>query len=114
MEQNLVDICSKFEFERVQNIREMIRFLNERELINGRTATLLTEIIKISSRGIHGEIISKEYITFVLDTLPEVERIFESIKNRIEYFVCPSCKYWGFTQNTNQCPKCGFNSNDYK
>jgi rubrerythrin len=113
LEQNLVDICSKFGFERIQNIREMIRFLNQKELINGSMADLLTEIIKISSRGIHGEILSKEYIAFIQNTLPQVEQIFQSINNRIEYFVCPKCKYSGFTQNTSQCPKCGFNTDEY-
>jgi len=84
LEKNLVDICSKLGFERLQNTREMIRFLNQKELINGKTVDLLTEINKISSRGIHGEILSEEYINFINEALPEVEQIFQSIYNRID------------------------------
>ena len=48
------------DLEKIQNLREMVRYLNQLEVINGRTADLLTEVIKISSRGVHGEIISSE------------------------------------------------------
>jgi hypothetical protein len=113
IEKNLADICSKFGFERIQNMREMVRFLNQKELINGSKADLLIEIIKISSRGIHGEILSNEYIAFIQNSLPMVEQIFQSINNRIEYFVCPKCKYSGFTQNSSQCPQCGFNTDEF-
>lgn len=84
LEQNLIDICNKLAAEKTQDLNEMVRFLNHKKIINERIADLWLEIIKISSRGIHGEILSIDYINFVQDVLPEVEKVFEIIKNKIE------------------------------
>ena len=53
------------------------------------------------------------YIEFVKETMPVIQNKFTEIGDRIEYFVCPRCRYSGFTINPNQCPKCKFNSDDY-
>lgn len=113
IERNLVQIVSKFGFERIHNMREMVTFILTRELISGKTADMLLEVIKISSRGIHGEIVSPQYIEFIHTMMPEIEKVFEELHNRIELYSCPKCKQTSYSAYQNQCSICGFISDDY-
>lgn len=46
-------------------IMKMLQTLNRAEIINGMTCDLISQVSRIANRGVHGEIISDEYITFV-------------------------------------------------
>ena len=52
----------------------MMQHLKRAEVINGMTCDLISQIIKIANRGVHGEIVSAEYVNFVQETYPEIVR----------------------------------------
>ena len=49
----------------------MVKMLLKEELISGMTSDLISQVCKIANRGVHGEIVSDEYITFVRETYPK-------------------------------------------
>ena len=90
----------------------MIQILNQAEIINGMTCDLISQVAKIANRGVHGEIVSDEYITFVQETYPEIMRQLKEADSRLKYMTCPRCKYSGYSTNENVCPQCGHISDD--
>ena len=59
-------------------LSEMVKCLFKKEVIDEVTMELITQVIKIAMRGIHGEIVSDEYIEFVQRVYPEIESKLES------------------------------------
>ena len=51
----------------------MTEHLVRHEILDGMTADLIFQVIKIANRGVHGEIISDEYIDFVRKVYPEIK-----------------------------------------
>ena len=90
----------------------MIRLLNRAEVINGMTCDLIGQVIKITNRGVHGEIVSAEYVTFVEETYPEIMRQLKAASSRLVYITCPKCKYSGYSIYENVCPNCGYTHDD--
>ena len=93
-------------------IMKMLQTLNRAEIINGMTCDLISQVSRIANRGVHGEIISDEYITFVQETYPEIMRQLKEADSRLKYMTCPRCKYSGYSTNENVCPQCGYISDD--
>ena len=65
------------------------------------------EVQKITSRGIHGEIVSDEYITFVKTVRQKLLQQLKEISKKIEYIKCLNCGYSGYSKDGKICPKCG-------
>ena len=86
--------------------------LAKSEIINGMTCDLIGQVVKIANRGVHGEIISDEYITFVQESYPEIMRQLKEASSQLKYITCPRCKYSGYTMFENVCPQCGYVSDD--
>lgn len=112
LEKTLTDLCEKTNYEGNKSTYEMIRYLIRSELINGKTADMLNQIIKISNRGVHGEIVSNEYINFIKKVLPELQKQLNEININLHYFVCPKCKNYVYSRYNNICTNCGFNNDD--
>lgn len=110
LEKTLTDLCEKTGYEGSKSMHEMMRHLIRCELINGKTEDLISQIIKIANRGVHGEIVSKEYIDFIKQVLPELKKQLYEATTRLHYCICPRCKYSGYSRFENVCPKCGFTS----
>ncbi|MDE7334284.1 MAG: hypothetical protein K2O16_19060 [Lachnospiraceae bacterium] len=51
----------------------MIKRLVQHEILDGMTADLIMEVVGIANRGVHGEIISDEYINFVRQVYPRIQ-----------------------------------------
>ena len=112
LEKSLTDLCEKTDYNGRKSMYEMIRHLNRYELINGKTVELINQITKIANRGVHGEIVSKEYIDFIKQVFPELQKQLYEANRQLHYCVCPRCKYSGYSLFENVCPKCGFTSED--
>lgn len=108
LEKVLSELCEKTDYSGNKNMRQMLRHLNMCELINGATADLISQVIQIANRGVHGEIVSKEYIDFVQQALPEVHQLLEEANSRLHHCICPRCKYSGYSRFENVCPNCGY------
>lgn len=93
----------------------MIHYLLRCEVIDNNIAGLLQETIKIANRGVHGEILSNDYITFVKKVFPDVKYTLEQANQRYNgkaFFICPRCHYAGPSTSNSICPQCGYVSDD--
>ncbi|MGI6586854.1 MAG: TFIIB-type zinc ribbon-containing protein [Lutisporaceae bacterium] len=112
LEKNLTDLCEKTDYKGPKSMHEMIKHLSRCELIYGKTVYLIKQIINIANRGIHGEIVSNEYIDFIKQVLPELQIQLYEANAQLHYFTCPRCKYSNYSRLENVCPNCGFVSDD--
>ena len=113
LEKILADLCEKTNYNSNKSIHEMVRHLYRCELINCKIVDLINQIIKIANRGVHGEIVSSEYIDFIKKVLPELQKQLNEANTQLHYCNCPRCKYSGYSRFENVCPKCGFTSDEF-
>lgn len=116
LEKQLSALCNFFQYGERKSIYAMTQFLVQHEVFDRNTAELIREIINIANRGVHGEIIDDDYIRFIKNTYPTIKKALEKqynfYSNNRYYFVCPRCKYNGPSKYSNECPKCGFISDN--
>lgn len=114
IETTLRELCEKtgHSIKIPMSMMSMVQILNRAEIINGMTCDLISQVAKIANRGVHGEIVSDEYIAFVQETYPEIMRQLKEADSRLKYMTCPRCKYSGYSTNENVCPQCGYISDD--
>lgn len=84
-----------------------IQMLYKLEVLDAVTFDLLSQVLKIANRGVHGEIVSDEYIDFVKEAFPQIRWSLKQISNDLYYIVCPKCNYSGYSKFENVCPRCG-------
>lgn len=113
IEKQLLKLINKVGYENKQSLLEVVEILFRLEILDGFTADLIKQIVKITDRGIHGEIISDEYIRFIKTTYPEVEKRLKDVSENLCLTACPRCKYVGYSKYENVCPKCGYVYDDY-
>lgn len=81
LEKQLFALCNLFQYEVQYNERRtmysMVQFLIQHEVINRNTAELIRKILNIANRGVHGEIIDNDYILFVKNTYPKIQKVLE-------------------------------------
>lgn len=108
IETTLRELCEKLDLHiNSLSVEEMAHALNHVQVINGMTCDLISQVAKIATRGVHGEIVSHEYMTFVQETYPEIVRQLNEVNSALRFIICPKCKYSGYSTNENFCPKCG-------
>lgn len=100
---------------RIPTINQLLNVAITSGFLDNKTTDYIKQIFTICNRGIHGEIVSDEYIGFVKRVLPQVLDKINTITSRMGhkyYFVCPRCKYAGYAEHENVCPSCGFITDD--
>lgn len=116
LEKQLSALCNFFQYGERRSIHAMAQFLVQHEVFDHKTAELIREIINIANRGVHGEIIDDDYVRFVKNTYPAIKQALDNeynfYSNNRYYFTCQRCKYTGPSKYRNECPKCGFVSDD--
>lgn len=117
LEKQLSALCNIFQYGERRSMYSMIQMLLQHEVIDRNTVGLLREIINITNRGVHGEIVDDDYIDFVKKTYPIIKRTLDTAHNfytnNSYYYECPKCHYRGPSKYSNACPNCGFTSDDY-
>ena len=108
IETALSDLCEKIGFQDKMPLHRSLQAIFKYELIDNITFDLINQVVKIANRGVHGEIVSDEYISFVKETQPEIQRQLTEASKKLHYIVCPKCKYTGYSRYENFCPQCGF------
>lgn len=106
------DLCEKLGYENKIPLTRMIHLLRKGEVIDGITCDLISQICKIANRGVHGEIVSDEYINFVRETTPKVIEILENASDKLKFVMCPKCHFSGYSIYENVCPQCGCVNDD--
>jgi len=94
-------------------LSELLRF----KVINHEKYKLITDVLAILNRGIHGEDISDDYISFVKDVYPVIfkylnELLPEAVKKYNFICACPRCNAVGPSIYQNVCMNCGYVSGD--
>lgn len=112
IETALSDLSEKIGFQDKMPLYRSLQAILKYELIDSITFDLINQVIKIANRGVHGEIVSDEYINFVKETQPEIQRQLTEASKKLHYMVCPKCNYIGYSRYENVCPQCGFTSGD--
>lgn len=94
---------------------QMITHIVKNGLIDEKILDYVLQVSRICNRGIHGEIISAEYIKLVEALLPKILSELNTITSRLGYkyfFVCPRCRFSGYSEFENVCPACKFVSDE--
>lgn len=78
-------MCEKIGYGDIMSIMRMMRLLNREEILNGVTCDLIYQVNKIANRGVHGEIVSEEYLDFVKKTYPEIKRQLQEATAKLNY-----------------------------
>lgn len=116
LEKQLSALCNMFQYGERRSMYSMAQFLVQHEVLDRRTADLIREVITIANRGVHGEIIDKDYIQFVRKTHPMIKYTLDKAhnfySNNSYYCECPKCHYQGPSKYSNVCPNCGFVSDN--
>jgi len=115
LDKYLNKICDSNDYTYVIPLMKRIDMLNRKNLITSDTYQYLRQVLNICNRGIHGEIISDEYINFVKGIIPRMYSQLNEVTKRMEFkniMTCPRCKFTGYSEYENVCPKCGFVSDD--
>lgn len=106
--QELSKIIEKIGYNSNMTLSDMIEILYRGEILDGLTIDLLRQIIKITSRGLQGEIISNEYINFIEQVYPDVQHKLDEASNNFFFISCPRCRFAGYSKYENVCPQCGY------
>ena len=86
IEKNLREMSERLGYNGNMPIPKMVQQLNHIQVIDGVTCDLILQVNKIATRGVHGEIVSEEYIEFVEKTHPEImKRLKEAFSQVDEY-----------------------------
>lgn len=79
----LRELCERTGSGEKMSIPQMVNVLRRAEIIDGMTCDMIFQIIKIANRGVHGETVSEEYVSFVNKTYPEIIRQLNEASIRI-------------------------------
>lgn len=116
LEKQLTALCNLFQYGERRSMYAMTQVLMQHEVIDFKIVELIREVINITNRGVHGEIVDDDYLQFVKNTYSTIKNALDSAHSFYTdsryYCVCPTCRYEGPSKYKNVCPKCGFVSDD--
>lgn len=85
IETTLSELTEKLGYNEKMPMMKMVQALYRGEVIDGVTADLISQVVKIANRGVHGEIVSDEYINFTKQTYPEIQRQLKEALSKLNY-----------------------------
>lgn len=106
------DLLKKIGFNDNLPLAKMVSILKRTRALDQTTLEVIEQVVKISNRGIHGEILSDEYKKFVTNAYPKIQYQLTNAINKLHFTVCPRCNYSGASVFENVCPQCNFISDD--
>lgn len=87
---------------------QILDHLTRNEYLNSKIIENLKQVRAICNRGVHGEIVSDDYLNYVREAFPYLvshleNALHESVSS---YMSCKKCGYSGPSRNNYICPKC--------
>lgn len=118
IEKKLDELLIKYSMKGSQKSSVNIGRLRYHGLLSIEAEDKLTKVISICNRGVHGELVDDDYITYVEAILEEIDNDLlkppKSDEGKMDRFVvCTRCGYAGASPYDNFCPKCNFVSDEY-
>lgn len=87
IEKSVRELISRFDVSGPTPLSRQLYTLLRMQVISDNTFELAMQILKIANRGVHGEIISDEYISFVQKTYPELmKQLNEAMQGSTTYY----------------------------
>ena len=87
IEKNLREMSERLGYNGYMPIPKMVQQLNHIQVIDGITCDLILQVSKIANRGVHGEIVSEEYIEFVEKTHPEIMKRLKEASGQVDEYI---------------------------
>ena len=106
IETTLRSLCEKTGCTTRMTVCQMVKHLTRIELLNVNISGMIQQVMNIANRGVHGEIISDEYVEFVKNAHPAIMTELQKSSERLVYTVCPRCHYSGYSTYAFMCPRC--------
>ena len=109
LEKFLTNFASRIGYEGNNDLFRTLDYILKHNIISYDSYDQIRKILAICNRGIHGEIVSNEYIELTKYLLPIVLNEINSATMRFGYkcfVICPKCNYTGFTEIEGECPRC--------
>lgn len=107
LENMISRICEKTGYEGNLVFNNKLNYLSRMGFFDIDTTKTISQIWTIANRGIHGEIVSTEYIDFVKKAIPIIFKKLQNGDQSLNFCVCPYCNYKGYAVFENVCPRCG-------
>lgn len=104
IEKRIRTLCDKMDYNEGKNLMATVRYLIKHEAIDFNMADAIEQIIHITNRGVHGEIISSKYIEFVKEVAPGILKQLDEIEKK--YHICSKCGSYWYGDDTTSCPYC--------
>ena len=87
IEKSVRELISRLDIPGPTPLSRQLYTLLRTEIISDNTFELAMQILKIANRGVHGEIVSDEYISFVQKTYPELmKQLNEALRHGTAFY----------------------------
>ena len=83
IETALKDICEKYGIvgKFPMTVVQMASYLRKEEILDSNIAELLIQVVKITNRGVHGEIVNQKYMDFASQAYPQIMKELIELQN---------------------------------
>lgn len=84
IETALKDICEKYGVvgKYPMTVVQMASYLRKQEVLDPNIAELLIQVVRITNRGVHGEIVDQKYVDFASQAYPQIMKELKECKTR--------------------------------
>ncbi len=120
LENLILDLCNKHGLQATHSIKMNIVLLRKNNLLSTNAEKMIYDVSSICNRGIHGEVVDSKYVDYVRVVMEDIIAEFDKVvpkepnKTKMNCFTsCSKCGYTGASYYNNQCPKCGFVTDEY-
>lgn len=87
IEKCLREMSERLGIDGMVPVFKMVQQLGQKNIIDEMTCDLIIQVNKIANRGVHGEIISEEYIEFVKKAHPEIMRRLTEASKKVDEYI---------------------------
>lgn len=83
IETALKDICEKYGIvgKYSMTVVQMASYLRKEEILDSNIAELLIQVVRITNRGVHGEIVNQKYMDFASQAYPQIMKELNELQN---------------------------------
>jgi hypothetical protein len=119
IERMISDICSRYDIPDQLALSAKITMLRGNKVIDTGLEDLLFKVLSICNRGIHGEIVDRQYIDYIKVVMIDIEdELNKALETKVDegpkgFISCTRCGYSGASQYDNVCPRCGFVTDEW-
>lgn len=86
IERKITSICQHYHIDRdFHGIPDMLRSLKNKNAFDSDTVELLMQVSNIANRGIHGEVVSEEYLSFIREYYQNIQDKLDEVLKRTNF-----------------------------